>query len=38
MLLASNLVNMGRTKIERQGEKLAFGVVNGIQKEGMTRS
>ena len=38
MLLTSNLVNIGRTEIERQGEKMAFGVVKGIQSEGMTTS
>lgn len=38
ILLTSNSVNLGRTEIERKGEKMAFGVVKRIQREGMTRS
>lgn len=38
MLLARNLVNIRRTEIKQQGEKMVHGIVKGIQREGMTRS
>lgn len=38
MLLASNLVNIRRTEIKQQGEKMVHVTVKGIQREGMTRS
>lgn len=38
MVLASNLLNIRRTEIKRQGEKMVHGTVKGIQREGMTRS
>lgn len=38
MVLASNLLNVRRTEIKQQGEKMVHGTVRGIQREGMTRS
>lgn len=37
-VLARNLLNIRRTGIKWQGEKMIHGTVKGIQREGMTRS
>lgn len=31
-------MNIGKAEIERQEEKISFGVAKGIQRKGMTRS